>query len=331
MQTQLIPSDQYHGYFDAFDPVKKRFLYKPVIFKTSNRFEEINGYIPPVRERSREPYVDPNALPIEAVVQRILGSKSNYQSKERLMKMEELLRAANEKPVPRWLKGWDSWRAQGGLGWSMGPQQMHRHVQRTFDYLRKSGMLLFRSEFERTEDPKKYRTLGVICEDGQKTGRLDRLFGAEYLRARLARKKCDNYKVPRFVVVIEDNITELQVHLRSLAPFLGISSINTKDGEVLVQKVDGVPDARNCRHQWLTTLGYVDYSDPGNILKCRDGNYYIVDTEWKSLEGCRHIRKENMQLKRLRTYAEDRFEVFNPWLEKVIRIKMPKPEVVKTS
>ncbi len=34
--------------------------------------------------------------------------------------------------------------------------------------------------------------------------------------------------------------------------------------------------------QDIVKHGYTDYSSPGNILKTKDGNYYVVDTEWKS-------------------------------------------------
>lgn len=74
----------------------------------------------------------------------------------------------------------------------------------------------------------------------------------------------------------------------------------------------------------MHSLGYVDYSDPGNILKGEDGKYYVVDTEWKSLSGVLDKNDEDRKVSMLRDYAIKRFKTFNPWLSKTINIELYK-------
>lgn len=144
------------------------------------------------------------SMTADKVFKNLIGNFDEEKEKKEILKFETILRKV--KPLPT---HWDSYEAAGGLQWSMNLSEIKAYTQQKFDNLRKSGILLFRSEFEKQEDPKKFRTLGVISKSGQKRGSLERLWGAEYLRTKLAQEEF--YRVPRFILVIEDNVETLPV------------------------------------------------------------------------------------------------------------------------
>lgn len=239
----------------------------------------------------------------------LIGPFNEGVEREEFTKRETVFRRF--RPFPDRM---DAYEPAGGLQWSMTPAQIHSYVQGKFESLRKSGLLLRRSEFESQEDSTKFRKPG---RSSQKCGGLDRLWGAEYLRENLA--PAGQYRVPRFVLVIEDKIETLLVKIYGGSKALAISSIDTDHGELLVEKVNhGTPDASDVRHRRLRSLGYDDYSDPGNILRGADGKYYIVDTEWSALCGV----TANQKISRLRAYAIDRFMLLNPTGEKIVNVKL---------
>jgi len=280
---------------------------------------------------------EPEQLSIEEVAQRIVEvEKKNRpkvensffdrffaydeeKEKEKIIQKETALRKY-QAILP---EEWDSYEAAGGLKWSMSLIQIAAHVQKKFDELRASGLLLFRSEFLAKENPLKFRSLGVIFQPGQRSGDLARLWGAEYLRQKLAQR--EEYKVPRFVVVIEDDVKTLPISLWCGTHSLHINSFPTDSGEILVENiVHGRRVACEQNHRWMVQLGYVDYSDPGNILEGEDGKYYVVDTEWTSLAGVTERNQEARGIYMLRQYAMQRFAAFHPWFSKVVDVEIRK-------
>lgn len=275
-------------------------------------------------EKAKKSSIDPDLLSVDEVVQRVIAytKRASLSYKNEYRKFEKMLRRIKElrKQEPTYLQGKYSYEALGGLDVLMGLKEIEVYVQKKFDDLRKKGILLYQSEFETQENPEKFRKPGR----GGAVQSLDRLWGAEYLREKLKDK--ENYKVPRFFIVIKDHIKTLPIELWNFDPrYLRIKSIETPNAELLVENITpSIPVARNFCHRWMTGIGYVDYSDPGNILRGEDGNYYVVDTEWKSLEGCKYLRQDkNMTAVKFREYIQDRFLTFNP-LNNNINIELHK-------
>lgn len=236
---------------------------------------------------------------------------------ESYKRLEETFRKLREiKNMPVQYSDWDVYgnnAVTGGLRFSMTLQEVQSHVYEKFRELREAGILLYRSEFNQVEKPEKFRTVGVIYSSSQKSGELDRIWGAEYLRNRLKGSTC--YRVPKFRLVIEDGLTTLPVRLWSGGATLEINSIDTAHGEVLVENIENGKPVPGKEHHELRAHGYTDLGhtglhDDGNVLKGMDGYYYVVDTESKSFMA-RDKRFEKEPVKKLRIYAADRFIAFH--------------------
>ena len=285
-----------------------------------------------IPQEFKEEESDPDSLAIKEVATRILGVERQdweecgfpWDQDRETKKLAELakLEADLREQRSHLPKGWDSYEPAGGLQWSMSLGNIHSHVQKKFEDLRKSGILLFRSEFERREDREKFRPAGRIYRAGQRNNDLTRIWGAEYLRKKLEEEEL--YRVPRFILIVEDRVKSLSVKLwDGGSKSLFITSIEPDQGEIVVENVSrGKPDAWSAKHKWLLRLGYVDFSDPGNILQGEDGKYYIVDTEWKSLDGVLERSGEPRKIGLLREYAATRFHAFNSWLSKTIPVQL---------
>lgn len=264
---------------------------------------------------------DLDCLPIETIVDEIAkareknwegcskkwgGYSVDNETREGLILREKVLRKRASKYPPNW----DSYEAAGGIKWTMGLEKIETFVQDKFDELRQTGILMFRSEFEKNENPSHFRTTGKIFKEGQKRRELDRLWVAEYLRKELAHVEL--YKVPRVIVIIEDNVKSLPVSLWPYGPAILITEFGEECGEVLIENIeDGIPAANMSSHMPLREAGYVDFSDSGNILKGKDGKYYVVDTDWKSVsDGLAAKRDQNGTISTLRAYAQERFQAF---------------------
>jgi hypothetical protein len=140
------------------------------------------------------------------------------------------------------------------------------------------------------------------------SGSLQRLFGAEYLRKHLPIES--EYRAPRFIVVIENDVTTLPVLVSQAGFSLVIDNFDTTYGEILAEKITGPAVCDGCRDFSLRLLGYVDFSDPGNVRQSTaDGKRYVVDTEWKSLVGL----VERVDDLDYLSYLKTRFQVFHPW------------------
>ncbi len=238
------------------------------------------------------------------------------EERTRLIELERKLRA--DRPYFTTL---DSHETVGGLSRTMSDDEIHAFVQAKFDQLRADGILVTRSEFERCKPPVPFRTLGKIYRPGQRSGRLDRLWGAEYLRKHLSPE--GPYRAPRFYVVIEDSVRTLPVFLVDVGYHLAISNFDTAHGEILAEEIQGEPVCDETHEGPLKKVEYSDFNGNDNILKSADGSFYIVDTEWcsfrYSLRSPCSPQDENA-LKR--TYLRDRFRAFHPWETKAIDIQL---------
>lgn len=294
-------------------------------------FSSIEELDPNLQALSQE---DPNKYSIQEVVQKVLDFQKNSwrqfdnfdenEAKKELTSLEMRFRQLKPNDIP---KQWDSYKPCGGIRWSMTLAEINSYAQKKFDNLRKSGILLFRSEFERLKDPTKFCTLGKgRFSKGSKSGQLDRLWGAEYLRKNLAQNPL--YKVPDYVIVIEDNVKSLPVNVYQEYKALMLSDFETSYGEILAENIKGtkalVTQEKLRQHFWLKKLGYDDFGDPGNILEGEDNKFYIVDTEWKSLAGLEKSNENNHPDSQLWHYMIDRFKTFNPWESKKIDVEIKK-------
>ena len=235
---------------------------------------------------------------------------------ERFTKLETIFR---DERLPR---DWDSYEPAGGIKMSMDPIDFPHFVQNKFKKLREVGILLSRSEFEKKEDPSKFRNPG---KGGIYSQDLTRLWGAEYLRNIL---KNEDYKVPRFYLVVDEGVNEFTVNLRKDKMSVVINTCK-KVAQVMVENIQ--PSGPSCsleKDGWmLDAVGYIDFADSGNIRQSRmDGKFYVVDTEWKSLDGVvTHLNPgpleidNSITMPKLRRYASERFDALynEEWKAKV--------------
>lgn len=204
---------------------------------------------------------------------------------------------------------WDAYEPAGGLKLSIDPDQINPFVQKKFADLRKAGLLLFRSEFEKQEDPARFRQPGKSQNDD-----LTRLWGAEYLREKLRSVK--HYSVPRFLIVVENGVKNIPVTVVKDKLSLVISKCDTQFAQVVVEDMKNTLGTCSFeKHGWMKSIGYVDFADSGNIRQDRDG-FYVVDTEWKSFEVIEVVpealKNMNPTLQELRYYVNERCSVFYP-------------------
>jgi hypothetical protein len=225
--------------------------------------------------------------------------------------------------VPELPSDWDSYEAAGGIKLTMGIEKIEAYLQEKVDELRKSGILMFRSEFEQKEDPQLFRTPGKIFNEGQRGGQLDRLWGAEYLRKEL--KDNESLRVPRYIVVIEDCVETLPISVSLQEQNALIHKFDSRYGEVLVENIkegkkiaETYATAYSAQFNELKSIGYIDFSDNGNILE-KDGKHYVVDTDSTALEGATRQKYEGTV--GLLSYARQRYKVFYENL-KPIKVKI---------
>lgn len=243
--------------------------------------------------------------------------KNDDEETERLVDLERTLRRERS-----YFTALDSHDTTGGLSRTMNDEQISAFVQAKFKQLREDGILLTRSEFEQSKPPVAFRTLGKIFKAGQRSGTLDRLWGAEYLRKHLNPE--GPYRVPRYFVVIEDHVRRLPVTVKDVGFHLAISDFDVSYGEILAEKIEGKP-ASDATH--LEPLKYVDYTDvdmPDNILKTEEGLFYIVDTEWLSFRASVRAVEELDGNKNgiKRNYLSERFKTFHPSLRIKIEVDL---------
>lgn len=197
------------------------------------------------------------------------------------------------------------------------------YTQNKFDELRKNKILFFRDEFEKNESPSQFRkpgnTFANRCAD------LDRVWGAEYLRKKFKEDRAyEKYRVPRFVIILENHVRTLPVRISQAVgcDSLIIQDFDTTLGEVLVEEIQfSTYEGRNHEHRILEKLGYVDFSDRGNILKDKKGYFQVVDTEWKSFLGLLNV-DNNPSNSFFLNYAKIRFKALHPWNNYFVNVRI---------
>ncbi len=241
-------------------------------------------------------------------------AKVNFDEKEEKEEKEDIDTLEKTIQGGSLPQDWDVYSPAGGFKLTEDINTIDGFVQKKFKDLKESGLIMSRSEFEKREDPTKFRKPGIQHKDSpSKVGDLTRLWGAEYLREKLKSRK--NYDVPRTIIVIEDGITTLPITVKKDKLSVVVKQFDTDKGEILVEDIkDSAATCSIEQHGWMSEIGYVDFADAGNIRE-KNGTYYVVDTEWKSLDGVttldipsfEHINPD-INMYRLRRYANERFD-----------------------
>lgn len=263
-----------------------------------------------------------NSLSIDEVVQRVVDLKKDdyidaYGEQEFYSHYKQVLtdKYTNLETVLRenqLSEDWDAYEPAGSIKLSIDPDYIDSFVQEKFSALRNSGLLLYRSEFEQQEEIIKFRKPGY-----NQSADLTRLWGAEFLRKKLS--NVENYAVPRFFIIIENSAKKIPVTIVKDTMSLVIAKCDTSFAEVVVENMENtVATCTREKHGWMSAFGYVDYADSGNIREDRSrGQFYVVDTEWKSLDGVVELVDEslldfNPSITKLRRYASERFDALHP-------------------
>src|SRR6266404_6551472 len=206
-----------------------------------NAFSQILTALP-ILEFKEE---DPDQLPCETVVERMDARQNREIEKMRPsdsrfffildnQEKETFLRSNRE-----FIQRINAFEAAGGLPFGLEYRFIAGFVQQKFDALREAGILMSRAEFEEKETPALFRTLGKITVPGQRSGDLERLWGAEYLRNQFKAPGYERFRVPRYVVVLENKVTQLPVKVTVDSSTLFIKRFDIRLGEILAENIDG--------------------------------------------------------------------------------------------
>ncbi len=214
----------------------------------------------------------------ENYFKRLRGLYSSYE-----MKLSELRQSMPIYPVA------------GGLNYTITLDEMVCTIQKKFREMRKKGLIVTREEF------KKYDKQEWFFKPGSN---LTRIWGSEYLAERFKQEKKSSYKVPSYIIVVDD-LTNLKILVCWAACFPIISRIN---GDIYAQRILGRPARPD------VGFGFSDYTGP-NILKNDDGLYYVIDTEYRSFYKAAPEKELYKNLKEdwpsLCEYLKNRFLLIN--------------------
>ena len=168
--------------------------------------------------------------------------------------------------------------------------------------MRNNELLLTEDEFEKQKHESRWYG---------GPGRLSRIWVAEYLDKKFKEDGRQNMGVPHFVIVVK-SLDDIQLQLEMSHCWPKLSSI--KNGKIYSRNIEGTDATTEVK------VGYVftDYSGEGNILKTVDGNYFVMDTEYKSFYDDMpddHYMKKLLPLTSyslgLCTYLRRRFSLLN--------------------
>lgn len=159
----------------------------------------------------------------------------------------------------------------------MTPDEMRRAVTEKIGDMYRQGNIMTTEQFNRMNQAKWYK---ISDPD------LTRIWGAEYLSKRFeeARKKkkpsdYNVYRVPRYIIVV-DNIADIQIeiHWGECYP-------------IVARLLNGTIYAERLEENRVRGEGVgFGFTDPrqGNVLRTKEGLYYVVDTEHKSFYNNSH-------------------------------------------
>lgn len=190
----------------------------------------------------------------------------------------------------------------GPLHYGMSPSEMEAIVKKIFQEMVSAGKML------RQRDLTKRATF-YPPEPHKGSDDLTRIWGAAFLNANLHEdsklKAVDHY------LIVDDEASEIEVeifYLNNYYPF----PRTVRNAQILRKKIDGVKSAHSLTYQCdknLKALNYVDFKDPGNIIRAGIG--WIVDTERKSFDSMENICQD-ITFHNYLTYLKKRFSILYP-------------------
>lgn len=155
-----------------------------------------------------------------------------------------------------------SYAVAGGLSYAMTLDEMTDAIKSKLDFLYCKGKIITREQFKKYDKNKWFF----------KKDNLTRIWGAEYLADHFAQNKKHGYKVPDYIIVVDD-LKKVQIKVFFWPYFPAFARIK---GAIYAQKINGSPAA-----DADVGFGFTDYTGP-NILKDTKGDYYVIDTEYRS-------------------------------------------------
>ena len=192
------------------------------------------------------------------------------KKKKELKNFEKSLSHENIKQYEKWYPFYEAkyavlkiptYKVAGSLSYTMTLPEIEQKVKAVFSEMYRSGKIITRSDFKKY-DQKKW----IAKKDN-----LTRIWGAQYLAELFAKNNKSNFKVPDYIIVIDDP-RKVRVKISFWSAFPAITRIK---GEIYAQYINGSPAYPE------VGFGFTDYSGP-NILQSKDKNFYVIDTEYRS-------------------------------------------------
>lgn len=182
----------------------------------------------------------------------------------------------------------------GNMDYLMTLDQIKKAITGKLKRMYENGQILTEDEFKKLDRTQWY----------YKGGELTRIWGAEYLARKFEEHDQRSLKVPDYIIVVKrlDDI-QLQLTIGDCWPIIA----SLKNGTIYARKIEGTGAAKSIR----VGHGYTDYSADDNILKTADGDYYVVDTEYKSFYDDKPEDTLVEWTDRLCTYLRRRFHLVN--------------------
>lgn len=155
----------------------------------------------------------------------------------------------------------------GGINYLMSLEQIKKIIIKKFQQLYQDNKIIDKKTFAQMN-----QKLWFF-----KGNSLTRIWGAEYLTKKFKENSRNTMKVPEYIIVTDDlNAIKIDIFLGTGFPILA----TIENGTIYAEKIEGTEIAKKGSN--IVGYGYTDYSSPGNIIQTQEGNYYIVDTEYKS-------------------------------------------------
>ena len=171
----------------------------------------------------------------------------------------------------------------GHIDYFMTPSEVVDAVKKRFAGIEKNGKIISKNEFEKIRE-------GYVFGMRISTQDLSRIWGIEYIREKMRESKEIGgiFDVPDYVIVVDDLEKGFTVSISSFRQYPVVNYLS-KNAKIYFKKIIGSRVA-NCLpekvHRLAFKIGYRDFNDPGNIIKCeKTGKFYIVYTEEKSFTG----------------------------------------------
>ncbi len=178
------------------------------------------------------------------------------------LKRHRALYESYEGKFNEWKLKFPSYPVAGDLKYTMTLAEITKVIEKKFREMRKKGQIVTREEFKKLDKREWFFKPG---------SNLTRIWGAEYLAGCFKREKKSSYKVPSYIIVVDD-LANLKILVCWSSCFPIISRVN---GDIYAQRILGCPALPD------VGFGFSDYTGP-NILKNDDGLFYVIDTEYRS-------------------------------------------------